>query len=190
MATAPGVQRNDLLFMARQPSGDTESIEQAQQLMRSARTAEELRAAQAVLMPLLGYSLEETATVLGRSRHWVSRVRNSAMRGEALPGRHGGRRRSICTEDEELSLVRAAIVEDAWYRDRKALRTFLREALDARSDSPPAESTLTAILDRAAAHFLEDPRAKGSDLEAVATFLARIWHSQELIDQRKQLFRS
>ncbi len=36
--------------------------------MRTAKTAEELRAAQAILLPLeLGMSLEETAKVIGRS---------------------------------------------------------------------------------------------------------------------------
>ena len=175
--------------MARQPTGDQEALEQAQQLMRSARTAEELRAAQAVLMPLLGHSLDNTAAVLGRSRHWVSRVRNSTMRGEALPGRHGGRRKAICTEDEELRLVRAAIVKDDWYAMRKSLRTYLRDVLDSKNGSPPAESTLTAILDRAAVHFLENPRAKGADLELVTTHLARIWHSQEHIAYRMKLLR-
>ncbi len=65
-------------------------------------------------MPMLGYSLDDTAVMLGRSRYWVSRVRNSTMRGEAPLGRHGGRRKGILTEDEELSLVRAAIVKDDW----------------------------------------------------------------------------
>lgn len=175
--------------MARQPTGDQESLEKAQQLMRSARTAEELRAAQAVLMPMLGYSLDDTAVMLGRSRYWVSRVRNSTMRGEAPLGRHGGRRKGILTEDEELSLVRAAIVKDDWYNTRKALRTYLRDALSSNAGGPPSESTLTAILDRAAVHFLENPRATGADLESVATFLARIWHSQEHIDYRMKVLR-
>lgn len=175
--------------MARQPTGDQESLEKAQQLMRSARTAEELRAAQAVLMPMLGYSLDDTAVMLGRSRYWVSRVRNSTMRGEIPLGRHGGRRKGILVEDEELSLVRAAIVKDDWYSTRKALRTYLRDALSSNVEGPPSESTLTAILDRAAVHFLENPRATGADLESVATFLARIWHSQEHIDYRMKVLR-
>ena len=174
--------------MARHPAGDLKSLEHAQQLMRSARTAEELRAAQAVLMPLLGYGLQDTATVLGRSRHWVSRTRNSTMRGEAPPGRHGGRRWASVDENEELSLVRAAIQKDAWYSDRKPLRTFLRVALDVKLGSPPSESTWTSILDRGARHFLNDKLARGKDLERLSTFLARIWHSQDLIaDHLKRL---
>ncbi|MEO8250181.1 MAG: hypothetical protein ABI589_12500 [Burkholderiales bacterium] len=148
-----------------------------------------MRAAQAVLMPLLGHSLDDTAAVLGRSRHWVSRIRNSMIRGASPPGRHGGRRKAVLTEDEELHLVRAAIVKDDWYSTRKALRTYLRDALGSKYGSHPSESTLTAILDRAAVHFLESPRAKDADLESVATFLARIWHSQEHIASRMKVLR-
>lgn len=169
------------IAMARQPTGDQGSLENAQQLMRTARTAEELRAAQAVMMPLLGYSLDDTAAALGRSRHWVSRVRNRTLRGEAPPGRHGGRRRAAMPQDEELNLVRAAIIKDAWYGDRKPLRTYLRDVLDSKFGSPPSESTLTAILDRAALHFLEDKLVRGHDLERLASQLARIWQAQKYI---------
>ena len=150
--------------------------------MRSARTAEELRAAQAVLMPLMGYSLEETAGALGRSRYWVSRARNSAMRGEPPSGRHGGRRHALVTEDEELRIVRAAILKQDWYPTRKPLRTNLRDALEARFDGPPSESTLTAILNRAARHFLGHKLARGRDLEFLSHSLASIWHAQERVD--------
>ncbi len=167
--------------MARHPTGDQEALEKAQQRMRTARTAEELRAAQAVLLPLLGYSLEDTATVLGRSRHWVSRVRNSTLRGNAPPGRHGGRRRAAVSKDEELRLVRAAIQQDAWYINRKPLRTYLRDALERQLGSQPSESALTALLDRAALHFLNDSLARGKDLEWLAKSLASIWHGQEAI---------
>ncbi len=169
--------------MARRSTGNQNNLENAQQLMRAARTAEELRAAQAVLLPLLGYTLHDAANAIGRSRHWVSRVRNSMMRGEAPPGRHGGRRRAILAEDEELLLVRSAIVnvEAAWYSNRKPLRTFLRNALDNRFGVPVAESTLTAILDRAALHFLHHEHVRGKDLEWLAPHLARTWHAQGII---------
>jgi Homeodomain-like domain len=176
--------------MPRHPTGDHESLKRSQELMRAARTAEELRAAQAVLMPLIGYTLDDTAAVLGRSRHWVSRVRNSTMRGEEPPGRHGGRRWAAASQDEEISLVRAAIVKNDWYSDRKPLRTYLRDALDGKLKSPPSESTLTAILDRAAIHFLGDKLARGTDLEWLSQFLARIWHSQDYIANHMKRLRS
>jgi hypothetical protein len=157
--------------------------------MRSARTAEELRAAQAVLMPMLGYSLADTAAVLGRSRHWVSRVRNSMMRGKPPPNRHGGRRKAILTEDEELGLVRAAIEKDVWFNDRKPLRTYLRDALESKDGGPPSESTLTAILGRAAVHILENKKATGADLEWLASFLARMWHAEHYVADHLKRFR-
>ncbi len=53
--------------MAR-PAGGTEHIEAAKGLLRAAKTAAELRQAQAVLLPLeLGLSLEQTARAIGRS---------------------------------------------------------------------------------------------------------------------------
>ena len=53
--------------MARKPSG-SDQVAGARELLRSAKTAEELRTAQAVLLPLeLGLSLEQTAKAIGRS---------------------------------------------------------------------------------------------------------------------------
>lgn len=53
--------------MARQASGK-EHLEAARKLLKKARTADELRLAQAVLLPLeLGLSLEQTALAIGRS---------------------------------------------------------------------------------------------------------------------------
>jgi transposase len=53
--------------MARPASG-WEHIEAARKLLKTARTADELRLAQAVLLPLdLGLSLEQTAQAIGRS---------------------------------------------------------------------------------------------------------------------------
>jgi len=53
--------------MARQASG-AEHLDAARNLLRPAKTAEELRRAQAVLLPLVpGLSMKQTATVIGRS---------------------------------------------------------------------------------------------------------------------------
>lgn len=53
--------------MPRTASG-VEVLEQAQQALREAKTVEELRQAQAVILPLvLGASIEQTASVLGVS---------------------------------------------------------------------------------------------------------------------------
>lgn len=150
--------------------------------MRAAQTAEELRAAQAVLMPLLGYSLDDTATVLGRSRHWVSSIRNRTMRGEKPPGPRGGRRQAILQLDEEATLVKEGILQrGVWPGERKSLRAYLRDALSAQSESPPSESTVTALLDRAAPQLLQNRRARGTDLVQLANRLADLWRWQETI---------
>ena len=53
--------------MARTASG-VEHIEAARKLLKSARTADDLRLAQSVLLPLeLGLSIEQTAIAIGRS---------------------------------------------------------------------------------------------------------------------------
>jgi len=51
------------------PASGKECIEAARQLLKSARTAEDMRMAQAVLLPLeMGLSLEQTAKIIGRSK--------------------------------------------------------------------------------------------------------------------------
>jgi dienelactone hydrolase len=53
--------------MARKASG-AEHVEAARELLRTAKTVEQMRQAQAVLLPLeLGLSLEQTAQAIGRS---------------------------------------------------------------------------------------------------------------------------
>jgi len=61
--------------MARPASG-IEHVAAARELLRSAKTAEELRRAQAVLLPLdLGLSLEQTAQAIGRSVNATCAIR-------------------------------------------------------------------------------------------------------------------
>ena len=61
--------------MAR-PAGGIEHVVAARELLRSAKTAAELRRAQAVLLPLdLGLSLEQTARAIGRSVNATCAIR-------------------------------------------------------------------------------------------------------------------
>ncbi len=61
--------------MARKASG-TEQLEVAMERLKKAKTAAELRAAQAIVLPLaLGLSLEQTARVIGRSVGVTCRMR-------------------------------------------------------------------------------------------------------------------
>lgn len=71
--------------MARKPGG-TDQLESAKELLRKAKTADELRAAQAIVLPLaLGLSLKQTAVAIGRSVGVTCTMRTrsgKALRGE------------------------------------------------------------------------------------------------------------
>jgi hypothetical protein len=76
--------------MARPPRG-REVLEKAKELVSKARTANDLRRAQAVVLPLkFGFSLERTAAITGVSKGWASRLRTGFIRsGPKAPARNG-----------------------------------------------------------------------------------------------------
>jgi hypothetical protein len=97
--------------MARTPTGN-HVLPEALKAAADASTAEELRVALAVALPLQhGLSLKETAAVLGRSVGWVALHRKSFINGErrASSGndRHGGRRNQLLPPDEEAEFLEA-----------------------------------------------------------------------------------
>lgn len=62
-----------------------EVLEQAKAQLIQAKTAEQLRQAQAVVFPLShGLSLEQTADMLGISVSWTCKLRNRFARGEVI----------------------------------------------------------------------------------------------------------
>lgn len=78
--------------MARIARGQ-EVAEQARRAIAAATTVEQLRQAQAVVLPLdHGLSLEATAKVLGLSVGWTSQLRNAFIRGEVVPQDSGNPR--------------------------------------------------------------------------------------------------
>ena len=73
--------------MARKASG-ADQLASARELLRTAKTADELRTAQAVLLPLeLGLSLEQTAKAIGRSVGVTCNLRTRY--GKVAPGARG-----------------------------------------------------------------------------------------------------
>jgi len=92
-------------------------LERAKRSIAEARTVEELRAAQAVVLPLeCGLSLAQTAEAIGVSVRWASALRSRYLRiarGEEArkPGR-GGRRRQNLTPDREAEFL-APFLESA-----------------------------------------------------------------------------
>lgn len=92
--------------MSRPASGDAEVLLNARQAIASARTVEQLRQAQAVVLPLdHGLSLADTARVIGVSPGWVCQLRRRFMQGHIAGAPDapaaGGRRRQNMTLQEE-----------------------------------------------------------------------------------------
>ena len=96
--------------MARIARGE-EVVDSAMQVIANAVTVEQLRQAQAVVLPLrFAMSLEQTAAVTGLSVGWVSKQRNRFIQGKAVgdgtvPAR-GGRRRQNFTLKEETAVLK------------------------------------------------------------------------------------
>jgi transposase len=81
-----------------------EALEQAKAQLIQAKTVEQLRQAQAVVLPLsYGLSLEQTADILGISVSWTCKLRTRFARGEvANPGatREHRPRQNMSVEEE------------------------------------------------------------------------------------------
>lgn len=95
--------------MARKARGK-DLLEQARDVLSKARTAEELRQAQSVVMPLdFGFSLEQTARAIGVSPGWACQLRNSFIREGGIPRKtkqsRGGRRRENMSLEEEKAFL-------------------------------------------------------------------------------------
>ena len=96
--------------MARISRGE-EVVDSAMQVIANAVTVEQLRQAQAVVLPLrFAMSLAQTAEVTGLSVGWVSKQRNRFIQGKAVgdgavPAR-GGRRRQNFTLQEEVAVLK------------------------------------------------------------------------------------
>ena len=95
--------------MARIARGD-EVVDSALQVIANAVTVEQLRQAQAVVLPLrFEMSLDKTAQITGLSVGWVSKQRNRFIQGKpvgdgSVPAR-GGRRTQNFTVEEEAGLL-------------------------------------------------------------------------------------
>ncbi len=95
--------------MARTPRGK-EVLEKARELLSKARMADELRRAQAVVLPLeFGFSMERTAAIIGVSKGWASQLRTQFIRagGERADKKRlrGGRRRENMSYEEEVTFL-------------------------------------------------------------------------------------
>ena len=137
--------------MARPASGE-EYIEAARQLLKSARTAEELRMAQAILLPLeMGLSLEETAKVIGRSKGVISNMRTrftqmSAGLRPAPQSKRALRNRANVDLERERQILDEVFASAA--RGGIVDVSQIKPEIEARLGKPMALSTLYRMLAR------------------------------------------
>jgi transposase len=136
--------------MAKSASG-AEVLEQAQRALRQAKTAEELRQAQAVVLPLqLGLSIEQTAQVLGVSKGWACQLRRRfiaaghLVRRERTPEAQRQRARLTLTEEAEFL---APFFEQA-RGGQILIAAPIQRALEARLGRRVALTTVYNLLHR------------------------------------------
>jgi hypothetical protein len=97
--------------VARKSSLDRSVVDMARERLKSAKTADELRRAQAVALPdIFGIDLERAGAMIGKSRTSVARLRTeflSLIKGKEPPRKNwGGRRRqNMKREDEDRLLM-------------------------------------------------------------------------------------
>ena len=96
--------------MSRPASGDDEVLASAREAIASAVTVEQLRQAQAVVLPLdYAMSLADTAQAIGVSPGWACQLRRRFMHGQKVgePGAPsaGGRKRENMSLEEEREFL-------------------------------------------------------------------------------------
>ena len=159
---------------------------EAKKAAASAKTANELRIALALLLPAeCGLTLSQTADVLGRSVSWVARQRKlgvSGPRARLNTGR-GGRRNALLTPDEEVELVKLAVVMSNRPRGggiAKQLAALVHERKKVR----PSPSTAYGILERVTARLF--PGQKPTYLNERSGHLTRLWLPELPDEQRRR----
>jgi hypothetical protein len=97
-------------------AGGHHLLEKAKNLLVNARTAKELRQAQAVILPLeFNLSLEATSAITGISKNWVCHLRTEFIHANGNiehKKSHGGRRRENLSLSEEAAFL-APFIEKA-----------------------------------------------------------------------------
>ena len=136
--------------MPRQPRIDPTDVARAQRAADTATTVDELRRAQAILLPaLLGATLEQTASALGVGRATVPRLQAAFRERSINPDKArnwGGRRNSWMTLAEEREFL------EPWLELAKSGNVLvvspLRAALAERVGHPVKASLIYRMLER------------------------------------------
>ena len=136
--------------MARTASGK-EVLAKAKELLATAKTLEEMRQAQAVLLPLEhGFTMEQVAKSLGISKGWACKLRirfikSGGVLDEQKPKPGGRRRQNMSREDETAFL--APYLEKA-ARGGILVVGEIKQALDARLGRKTALASTYNLLHR------------------------------------------
>lgn len=133
------------------PARGTEALERARRTIREARSVEELRQAQALVLPLdHGLSLEQTARAIGLSVAWTCRLRARFIEGRAvLPPEQrsrGGRRRALLTPAQEAQVIAPFLARAA--RGAPLVVRHVQLQIERRAGQPVALSTVYRMLKR------------------------------------------
>ena len=137
--------------MARTAKGE-EQREWARGLLASAKTAEDLRQAQAILLPLeLGLSLEQTAQAIGRSVSATCKLRNRRRReaaGELMPKKSKRELRNRAAANLERESAILDVVLAGSEQGGVIVIPVLKPVFEKALGKPIALSTLYRILAR------------------------------------------
>lgn len=137
--------------MSRPRKIDPVAIRRARFAVADAQSAEELRCAQAVLLPALaGTTLEDTAVLLGVGCASIPRLqarfRRRRMSRTAAPRNWGGRRRALLTWEQEAAFL-VPWVEQA-KEGRMLVVSALRAAFVQHVGRPVAATVVYRMLER------------------------------------------
>jgi len=140
------------------PASGREVLAKAKEMLANAKTVEELRQAQAVILPLeYGFSIAQVAAVTGISRGWVCQLRMRFIRngGDAakMRSQRGGRRRANMSIEEEKTLL--APFFDAAEKGGIVAVSDIRQALEAQLGRSVALGSVYNLLHR---HHWQRPR--------------------------------
>lgn len=126
-----------------------EVLEQARAQLIEAKTVEQLRQAQAVILPLsYGLSLEQTADALGISVSWTCKLRTRFARGDVVDpkAKCGHRPRQNMSREEEAAFL-APFLEEA-KTGGVLMVNGIKRALDRRLGREVALSSVYHLLHR------------------------------------------
>jgi transposase len=137
--------------MSRPASGDEAVLTKARAAIANARTVEQLRQAQAVVLPLdYGLSLHDTALVIGVSRGWACQLRRRFMQGKTAGSpdatARGGRHHQNMTPKGEREFLAPFLTEET--AGHRLVISEIKAALEAHLDRKVALASVYNLLHR------------------------------------------